>query len=218
MSATGESGTGLIEPRLAAEFPGLELRWLTLSVRPGPSTPALRRRLRSLSDRYTGGRVVAMRAQPIAHAYRSFYRQVGLDPDATRVPSEALALERLKLGGFHSRDAIGDALQIALIETGVPVWALDAATVERQSLGVRISRAGDELSGGPGALPVAEGRLVVADAQNLHGVLFGALAEAHLPSRDTESVLVYTVGVDGVPVIHLEEALYQCAEALATGD
>jgi len=28
-------------------------------------------------------------------------------------------------------------------------------------------------------------------------------------------VLVYTVGVDGVPVIHLEEALYQCAEALA---
>ncbi|HLJ02949.1 MAG TPA: hypothetical protein VKT31_05885, partial [Solirubrobacteraceae bacterium] len=100
MSAGGESGTGRIEPRLAAEFPGLELRWLTLGVRPGPSTPALRRRLHSLSDRYTGGRVVAMRAQPIAHAYRAFYRQVGLDPDTTRVPSEALALERLKLGGF----------------------------------------------------------------------------------------------------------------------
>jgi DNA/RNA-binding domain of Phe-tRNA-synthetase-like protein len=215
MSASGESGVGLIEPRLAAEFPGLELRWLTLAVRPGPSTPALRRRLRSLSDRYTGGRVVAMRAQPIAHAYRAFYRQVGLDPDATLVPSEALALERLKRGGFPSRDAIGDALQVALIETGVPMWALDASSVERGSLGVRVSRAGDELASGPGALPVAEGRLVVADADRLHGVLFGPQAEMHLPGRSTESVLVYAVGVDGVPIIHLEEALYQCAEALA---
>ena len=171
MSATGESGLGLIEPRLAAEFPGLELRWLTLDVRPGPSTAALRRRLRALSDRYTGGRVVAMRAQPIAHAYRAFYRQVGLDPDATRVPSEALALERLKLGGFPTRDAIGDALQIALIETGVPVWALDAGAVDRHTLGIRVSLTGDELASGQ---PVAHAAHPAANETFPGSVAFGA--------------------------------------------
>lgn len=209
-----ESGRGVIDSRLAREFPGLELRWCRLAVVPGPSTPELRRRLRALSDRYTGGRVVAMRTQPIAHAYRAFFRQVGLDPDAIRVPSEAAALERLLHGGFRSRDALSDALLIALIETGVPVWALDAVTVDHETLGIRLSRAGDELGGGPQALPVAEGRLVVADARCLHAVLFGPIAEGHAVGRATETVLVFAVGVDGVPAIHLEEALWLCAEAL----
>jgi DNA/RNA-binding domain of Phe-tRNA-synthetase-like protein len=208
------SGVGAIEPRLAAEFPGLELRWRTLEVLPGPSPPELRRRLRALSDRYTGSRVVAMRTQPIAHAYRAFYRQVGLDPDASRVPSEAVALERLVHGGFRSRDAISDALQIALIETGVPVWALDASLVERATLGIRLSRVGELLGEGEAALPVAEGRLVIADAERLHMVLFGPMADGHGPGRGTKLVVVLAVGVDGVPAIHLEEALWLSAESL----
>ena len=93
--------------------------------------------MRELSDRYRGAGVVAMRTQPIPHAYRTFFRQVGVDPDAARIPSEAAAVGRLLKGGFEARDAVADALLIALVETGVPVWALDADVVDCGSLGIR---------------------------------------------------------------------------------
>lgn len=197
---------GHIEPRLAAEFPGLELRWTALTTRGGPSPPELRARLRELADRGRGGRVVAMRTQPVAHAYRAFYRHTGLDPDVTRIPSEQAALRRLLEGGFCSQGLIPDALLIALVETGVPVWALRAGATEPESLSIRLSRP-DE--------PLGAGRLVIADARRLHGPLFGAPdPEVAARGRDRDLVLV-SAGVDGVPVIFLEEALWLCAEMLA---
>ena len=57
-----------------------------------------------LADRYTGGKVVHMRQDPVPWAYRVFSRQVGIDPDDDRTPVEAVALERLKQGGLHERE------------------------------------------------------------------------------------------------------------------
>ncbi len=207
MTEDAESTLGLIEPRVAAEFPGLELRWTAVAARTAPSTPAVRQRLRTLSDRYRGARVVAMRTQPIAHAYRAFYRQTGLDPDVTRIPSEQAALNRLLDGGFLSRDLLSDALLIAVVETGVPVWALDAAQVDTVTLAVRTAREGERTAGREG-VPVAAGRLVVADAASVHGLLFGALARVHAPGPRTRELVLFSVGVDGVPSIYLEEALW----------
>ena len=39
-----------------------------------------------LADRYTGGKVVHMRQDPVPWAYRVFSRQVGIDPDTDRTP------------------------------------------------------------------------------------------------------------------------------------
>ncbi|HZU39625.1 MAG TPA: hypothetical protein VE992_01165 [Solirubrobacteraceae bacterium] len=203
---------GLVQDELLAEFPGLELRFSVIDVQPGPSSPALRERLRALSDRYGGAAVVTLRTKAIAHAYRAFYRQVGLDPDVTRIPSEEAAVARLLQGGFKSRDRLADARLIALVETGAPVWALDAHAVEPATLGIRLSRAGEELGAGPAALPLAPGRLVLADHRAVHGVLFGMLDPRHLPGRRTRRVLIFSVGVDGVPALYLEEALWLCAE------
>ncbi|HEX4280610.1 MAG TPA: hypothetical protein VHZ27_07560, partial [Solirubrobacteraceae bacterium] len=99
-----------MEPELADEFPGLRLIWTDVEARVRRSTAAVKGRLRELSDRFRGGGVVAMRTQPIPHAYRTFFRQVGLDPDAARIPSEEAAVRRLLQGGFRSRDALADAL------------------------------------------------------------------------------------------------------------
>jgi DNA/RNA-binding domain of Phe-tRNA-synthetase-like protein len=197
---------GAVEPRLAAEFPGLELRWTAVSTRGGPSPPELRARLRELADRGRGARVVAMRTQPVAHAYRSFYRHTGLDPDVTRIPSEQAALRRLLEGGFRSEGRIADALLVALVETGVPVWALRAQATQPEGLTIRLSRAEE---------PLGAGRLVIADARRIVGPLFGAPdPDVAARGRDREVVLV-CAGVDGVPTIFLEEALWLCAEALA---
>src|SRR5436305_12380532 len=133
------AAAGFIAPELAAEFPGLRLDWVTVPVRVRPSPRELKARLRELSSRWRGMSVVAMRTQPIPHAYRTFFRQIGLDPDVDRIPSEEATVARLLYGGFRSSNLVDDALLIALIETGVPVWAVDAELVDAGGLGIRTS-------------------------------------------------------------------------------
>jgi DNA/RNA-binding domain of Phe-tRNA-synthetase-like protein len=205
---------GFVDPELHAELPGLRLLWLTVEGRLRTSPPAIKERLAQLSNRYRGASVVAMRTHPIPHAYRAFYHQVGMDPDSTRIPSERAALARLLQGGFRSKDLLADALLIAVIETGVPVWALDAEFVDPGGLGIRMS-SGEERLGAEGPV-VAPGRLVVADARKVHGLLFDDVTPEHQVSARTERIALFTVGVEGVPAIHLEEALWLCAETLSS--
>ena len=115
-------------------------------ARPGRSTPGLRERLKALSSRFYGAQAVQLRTDPIPHAYRVFYRHVGLDPDTERTPVEAAVVNRLLHGGFRSRGLVEDALLVAVAETGVPLWALDEATLDgaigiRMAGGRRVARA-----------------------------------------------------------------------------
>ena len=207
---------GSIAPELAAEFPGLQLLWVSVEARLRSSPPGLKRRLSMLSSRYRGENVIAMRTQPIPHAFRAFFRQVGLDPDVTRIPAEAAAVERLLHGGFESRNLIDDARLIAVIETGVPVWALDADFVDAGGLGIRVTEADDKLGSGEQARPLAPGQLVVADARSVHALLFDDVAPGHGVGRSTERTALFAVGVEGVPSIHVEEALWLAVEAVRT--
>ena len=204
---------GFVEPAVHAEFPGLGLAWLAVAVRPRATPRSVKQRLRHLSNRVGGATVVAMRTQPIPRAYRTFYRQVGLDPDATRIPSEEAAVNRLLQGGFRSTGLLSDALLISLVETGVPVWALRAELVDPSGLGIRTSVPGDHL--GSIDQPLAPGRLAVADARLVHAMLFGPVAPGHEPDARSRGMVLFAVGVPGVPVIHLEEALWICQETLA---
>ena len=128
-----------------------------------------------MSDRFRGPQAVVMRQRPVPWAYRVFFRHIGLDPDEHRTPVEALALERLKAGGFKSRSLLDDALTVAVMETGVPVWALDADRVDGE-LALRPAERGERFGGGEYASDVPAGRLLVADDAGPVGVLFGALA------------------------------------------
>jgi DNA/RNA-binding domain of Phe-tRNA-synthetase-like protein len=207
---------GFITPEVETEFPGLRLDWVGVEVRGRNSPPALKRRLLDLSSRYRGASVIAMRTQPIPHAYRAFYRQIGLDPDVTRIPSEEAAVARLLHGQFESHNLIEDALLLAVVETGVPVWALDGDHVDADGPGIRVSVAGDRLGSGEYASWLAPGRLVVADAHAIHALLFGSVAPEHQAGAQTSRLVLFSVGVEGVPAIHVEEALWVCIEALHT--
>ena len=212
-----DAAEGTVAAELRAEFPGLRLLWLTVASGLRSSPLEVKRRLRELSSRYRGEHVIAMRIQPIPHAYRAFYRHIGLDPDTTRVPSEAAAVERLMHGGFRSRNLIDDACLIALIETGVPVWALDADHVDVGGLGIRPTVEGDRLGSGEYSSELPPGRLAVADAVCVHALLFEPPAAGHRVGRRTERVALFAIGVDGVPAIHLEEALWIAVEAVRSG-
>ena len=212
--ARARCGRRVRGPALHAEFPGLRLDWITVEARRRPSPRGVKHRLRSLSNRYHGASVVAMRTQPLPHAYRAFFRQIGLDPDATRIPSEEAAVARLMQGGFRSTDIVADALLIGLIETGVPVWALDAdrSTPAGWGSGRRPRGSHSERSG----YPLAAGRLVVADAERIHALLFGGIAPGHEVSSRTRRVTLFSVAVDGVPSIHVEEALWLTVDVLTS--
>jgi DNA/RNA-binding domain of Phe-tRNA-synthetase-like protein len=219
MSGAAADGTvrdGFVEPALHAEFPGLRLRWIEARARAGSSPPALRRRLRALSDRYRGASVVAMRTKPVPHAFRAFFRQIGLDPDVQRIPGEEVAVGRLLHGEFRSVDRISDACLVALVETGVPVWALDAGVVDAAGPGIRRVTAAEATTGAE--VVAAGGSLVVADSGRIHALLFAAPPPAHCPGSRTDRVVLYALGVDGVPDIHLEEALWLAAELVADAE
>lgn len=209
-----DAAQGWIAPELEAEFPALRLMWVTTATRLRPTPEGVKHRLRMLSSRYRGDTVVAMRTQPIPHAFRAFFRQIGLDPDVTRIPAEAAAVQRLMHGGFPSRNIVDDARLIAMMETGVPVWALDADFVDVGGLGIRPTAAGDRLGSGESASPLAPGRLAVADARLVHALLFEEVAPGHRVRRASERAILFAVGVEGVPAIHLEEALWTSIEML----
>jgi len=201
---------GWVEAELAEEFPELSLLVAGLDVRPAGSPPEVRQRLRMLADRYTGGKVVHMRQDPVPWAYRVFSRQVGIDPDHDRTPVEAVALRRLKQGGLHSENIVDDALTIAIAETGVPVIALDAGRLQGE-LGLRLSRAGEMLEA---TRPLSDRQLVVADAERPVAVVLGDVSREAGVTPDTERMVLCALGVKGVPRISLEEALWSAAETL----
>jgi DNA/RNA-binding domain of Phe-tRNA-synthetase-like protein len=198
VAAPDELGEGAVSGALRAEFPALRLRTATVTATPGRTPREVRDRLRALSDRVRGAQAVALRRQPVPSAYRVFYRHVGLDPDVQRVASEEAMVARLVRGGYESRGMPDDALLIALVETGVPVWALDAERLHGE-LELR-----DE--GGRG-LVVADGAGPVAD-------LFAAVDGEHAVSRRTTAMTLYAVQVPDVPDLFVEEALWTCLELL----
>jgi DNA/RNA-binding domain of Phe-tRNA-synthetase-like protein len=208
-----EPELGWIDAELELEFPDLRLYYLAIDAQSGRSPREVRDRLRALSNRFRGAQAIALRQDPVPAAYRIFYRQIGLDPDSERTPIEAAAVERLLGGGFASRNLLDDALLIALIETGVPIWALDRDTVE-EPLGIRPARVDERLGGDPYGPPLVEGRLVVADAREPLAVLFEPPAPAHRIRTATRRALLFSVQVAGVPRIHVEEALWLCSTVL----
>jgi DNA/RNA-binding domain of Phe-tRNA-synthetase-like protein len=212
-----EVEAGWVDDALARELPGLALSSVgARAAASGRVSGGLRRRLRLLSDRFGGARAVGLRREPVPAAYRAFFRQVGLDPDVERPPAEAVVLDRLLHGGFRSTDRLADALLVAVVETGVPVYALDEARLSGP-LGLRPARPAERIGDGEAAAEPAPGSIVVADAERPVAALFAPPAASYAAGVHTESVRLYAVAVEGVPAIHVEEALFMVADALAEG-
>jgi DNA/RNA-binding domain of Phe-tRNA-synthetase-like protein len=201
---------GWVESELADEFPEIGLTHAPIEARPGRSPREVKHRLRAMADRYTGGKVIHMRQDPVPWAYRVFSRQVGIDPDSDRTPVEAIALERLRHGGLKSENLLDDALTIAIAETGVPLIALDADRVDRQ-LGLRLARPGESLGS---SRPLSAGQIVVADPSRPVAVVLGDVAADAGVTRHTERMVLCALTVKGVPRICVEEALWIAAEVL----
>jgi DNA/RNA-binding domain of Phe-tRNA-synthetase-like protein len=202
---------GWVSPELREEFPGLGLHYLAVNRGSGRSSRELKDRLAQMSNRFSGPQAIALRHRPIPWAYRVFFRQIGLDPDEQPTPVEAVALERIKRGGFVSQSVLDDALTIAIIESGVALRAFDADRAEGR-LGIRQSEPGEVLEGRPGPLP--PGTLVIADEARPLALLFGATASGRGVTPKTARTILAAVKVKGVPDIAVEEAIWLAANVM----
>ena len=189
-----------IDPRVADEHPGLRVWTVRIGGRTARTPPELRERLRMLADRFRGPEAVALRSKPVPWAYRVLYRHLGIDPDVVRPPVEELVVERLLKGGFSPQGLPEDALALATLETGVPVWAVDA----------------DRLEGTLVLAPDEAGRLVLADAAGTVAVLFRPPEPERLPTRRTRALALLAVQAPGVEGIFVEEAVWTAVAAIAT--
>jgi DNA/RNA-binding domain of Phe-tRNA-synthetase-like protein len=218
MSAPAGPELGWRAPEVQAELPGLRL--LVSEVQVGRATPLdgrspadVEERLRELSSKIRGARAVGIRREAVPAAYRIFYRHIGLDPDVVRTPIEEAVLERMVRGAFLTGGLLEDVLLIALLDTGVGVWALDHGKLDGP-LGIRTSLEGEPLGRSARARLLPAGRLVVADASTALAVLFGELAAGHRAGSSTRRLTLFAVQVAGVPTIYVEEALWSCRTAL----
>lgn len=206
---------GWCEREVREELPGLRLFEVRARIarRRRGSPPGLQRRLQELSNRWAGAHAINLRRRPVPAAYRVFFRHIGLDPDVVRTPVEEAMVFRMLQGGFYSKDLLADALLISLLDTGVPVWALDGATLDG-SLGIRSSRSGEPLGRDPQAPRLPAGQLVVADSTAALAILFGELAPGHAARPVASEPALFSLQVPGVPTVHVEEALWMCRAML----
>ncbi len=213
-----EPSAGWCSREVEQELPGLRLLSVEVDVArkgslTGHSPADIRERLREMSNRHRGAAAVAVRREPVPSAYRVFFRHIGLDPELVRTPIEAAVLERMLKGGFLTRGLLEDVLLIALLDTSVPVYALDADSLDGP-LGIRQSTPGERLGGSPSGSELPQGRLVIADASKPVAILFGALAAENAPQSASRRLQCFAVQVAGVPELFAEEALWICRSSL----
>lgn len=158
----------------------------------------VRERLRARDGEVDGPRSIVLRTQAVPAAYRTFARQVGLDPDADGDPLAALLQARLLRGTFPSAGPVPDACALALVETGVPVWGADHRLLPG---GLRIGIAPDL------GLQVECGAERVAP-------LLGPVAEELAATKETTEARLFAIVVGGVPRGTVQEALWVAERAL----
>jgi DNA/RNA-binding domain of Phe-tRNA-synthetase-like protein len=204
---------GWVEPALRDEFAGLGLVTAEVTAQARRSPRGVKERLRHLSDITHGARALAQRREPIASAYRVFFRQIGIDPETVRPPAEAAMLERMRAGRFKSRNTVDDALTVAVVETGVPVRAFDADRLEGE-IGLRVSRPRERLGGDGLELP--DGTIVIADDRHAIALIFGDTAPGRGVAPESRRMLLCGIQVQGVPDISVEEALWISSDILTS--
>lgn len=203
--STEDTQAGWVDPMLEAEFPGLAV--LTRRCRgPVAGDAGVSERLDAVASRVRGRMALELRREVVPAAYRAFYRQVGLDPDVEMTPVEAAIGRRLFDGGIKVDGPLRAALELAVLETGAPVYALDAGEMEGLP-GIRAAGRGEELERADGLLGRSPGRLLLADDNGPLCWLFEEARGRAAASDSTRALLLVAVGVPGTPPMVLDEAL-----------
>ena len=190
---------------LRADFPELAIWTATADARPRKSPKAVLDRLHEAGERLTGAAAIGTRSESTPWAYRVYARRLGIDPDEAENAVEQAALQRPPNGTVGQLP--GDAQLIAVAETGVPVLALDADSLEGE-LWLRRAQNGERI----GDRKIEPGRPVLADRAKPIAAPFGPSDPATQITNKTKLITFVALQVKGVPDVGVEEALWTVVE------
>jgi DNA/RNA-binding domain of Phe-tRNA-synthetase-like protein len=199
----------IMDDALAQDFPALAVLHASRALGGGAYRRASKERLARLGDRIGGELVAAMRQQAVPGAYRAFARQVGLDPDGDATPLERTLMERIRAGRFVPASPTKDPCTVAMLETGVPVWALDE---DRVSGPLRLGSLAEDDVPALAGTPAGAGEIAVWDDDGPLALLLGDIAPDAGPTRRTRAVRLFALRVEGVPDASVREALWTAAQ------
>jgi DNA/RNA-binding domain of Phe-tRNA-synthetase-like protein len=113
-------------------------------------------------------------------------------------------------GAFLPQGLPADACTIATVQTGVPVWAIDADSLVG-SLGIRIALPGESFGRGERAVPIVDESLAIADHRGPLVALFGSPRSDTAPSEISSAIALFVVRVRGATEPAVDEALWVAA-------
>jgi DNA/RNA-binding domain of Phe-tRNA-synthetase-like protein len=204
----------ITDDALAQDFPVLAVLYASRAIGGGAYRRAAKERLALLDNRIGGELVATMRQQAVPGAYRAFARQIGLDPDGDATPLERTLMDRIRAGRFVPASATRDPCTVAMLETGVPVWAVDEAYVEGP---LRIGPLTQEDVASLDGTPARPHDLAVWDDKAPLSLLLGDVAGGAQPTRRTQAVRLFALRVEGVPDASVREALWTAGELTGPG-
>ena len=161
-----------------------------------------------------GPAVLRAHEEDAVAAHRAFLRRIGRDPNRDHSPQEAAYHDRIFHGAFPVRDALQDLLLVVLLETGVPIWAIDADRTDGE-LGLRHSLPG-ELQGprvdAAHEPPPAATRPepVVVDGAGVVAEVGREPRDSHRATYRTRRTTFFCARVPGLPALRVEEAIWLC--------
>ncbi|MDO9409321.1 hypothetical protein [Patulibacter sp.] len=222
------------------ELPGLELlHWTAEGTEWRRRAPSSTRDwMARLSTRVDGPTVLNAHREDAPAAHRELLRRIGRDPNEDRAPQEAAYHDRIKHGGFPVRGTPKDILLLVLLETGVPIWALDADRITGD-LGIRRSLLGELEAGEPqprsrgpvgrmlgrpdpaaaaAERPPRRPEPVVVDAEGVVAELCREPREPFCATRRTTRTTFFCARVPGLPDLRVEEAIWMCRSLVARED
>ncbi|MCX6394696.1 MAG: hypothetical protein NTY57_07610 [Solirubrobacterales bacterium] len=199
-----EAIRGSVTEELAAELPGIGILWVAVQGGARPDSLGLQLELDHAADRITGATAVLANTEPVSAHYRALRAQLGMDPDTGSGTLESIVRRRLLEGGFRPNGIPGDALALATLETGVPLWALALEPAQTGDPTI-VPALFLDVDKKTGAVSIFNGELPVC-------VLFGEPAAEAVVAKKSESYVVVALVAPGVLSEVCELAVERAAE------
>jgi DNA/RNA-binding domain of Phe-tRNA-synthetase-like protein len=200
-----------------ARFPGIcVVEGVIRSVkitRDSPGLEALKKEtLKQIKSRYTLDQV---KDEPLFRAYRDFFWSVGVDPTKTRPASEALIRRILSGGKLPNINTAVDAYNLASAESGIPIGAFDADTLNGDLL-MRFARDGEQFLGIGMEKPIMlrTNQVILTDPEQIIAVYPYRDSDAKKVTIHTKNIHIVACGVPKVERSRVIEGYYLCARYL----
>jgi DNA/RNA-binding domain of Phe-tRNA-synthetase-like protein len=157
---------------------------------------------------------------PVVRAYREFNRRLGLDPSQTP-PSVQGIVQRFLIANVFTRfptiNPVVDAVNVAAVETKIPLGVFDAARVAGTILLDRSSGGEHFHPIGGSVTSLAPGRVILRDEEKVLSQFCYRDADAQKVTSDTRQIWLLGCQVPGITRDQVTDAISRAIDVLSRG-